>query len=84
MDAPEFARAAEQPWFVSEEYFNATFQDRIAGTIGRAIMDAHAANIRADMANAKAGAYASRLGEIEKEVADLAASKADATPDPAQ
>ncbi len=63
-----------QPWYDSEEHFATQLEGRLAQQLGRALLDATAAQIRGEMAQGRAAALGERVGEIEEVVKDLNAN----------
>jgi hypothetical protein len=55
-----------EAWFDSEGYFNSQMRERLAAQIGNLIMDNHAADIRAAMAEGKARDAVARADAIGK------------------
>jgi hypothetical protein len=60
-----------QPWYDSEEHFATQLEGRLAQQLGRALLDATAAQIRGEMAQGRAAALGERVGALAVDVEDL-------------
>ena len=60
-----------QPWYDSEEHFATQLEGRLAQQLGRALLDATAAQIRSEMAQGRAAALGERVVALGSDVAEL-------------
>jgi hypothetical protein len=70
----------QEPWYLSQGYFNAKMNERTALALGQAVLDNIAAGVRADMAEGRIGALGARAAEIEDRVNKLQAALVDREP----
>lgn len=61
----------QQPWYLSQDYFNAKMNERTALSIGQAVLDNIAASVRAEMAEGRLADLRANLWKIEAEVAAM-------------
>jgi hypothetical protein len=60
-----------QPWYDSEEHFATQLEGRLAQQLGRALLDATAAQIRHEMSQGRAAALGERVATMDADVAQL-------------